>query len=119
MRDRDGKDLSAFDRVFTDRSIRVRPVGPQAPNLNAFTERWIQSLEHEALNHFVVFGLAHFDHIVTDYVAYYNACRPHLGIGNRLIDSEKEGEPPALINLDAVQCETRIGGLLKHYYRAA
>ena len=119
MRDRDGKYTSAFDRVFTDRSIRVKPVGPQAPNLNASIERWIQSLKHEALNHFVVFGLAHFDYIVSEYVAYYHACRPHQGIGNRLIGSEEDDEPPAVISLDEVECETRLGGLLKHYYRAA
>ena len=55
IRDRDGKYTADFDRVFRKRGIAVKPVGPRAPNLNAFIERWIQSLKHEALNHFVVF----------------------------------------------------------------
>ncbi len=67
MRDFDGKFSSKFDRVFTKQSIRVKPVGPQAPILNALVERWIQSLNHEALNHFIVFGFRHFDHIVSEY----------------------------------------------------
>lgn len=53
-RDYDDKFSDAFDQVFKDRSIQVKRVGPQAPNLNAFIERWIQSLKHEALNHFIV-----------------------------------------------------------------
>lgn len=119
MRDLDGKYSSDFDRAFSNRSIRVKPVGPQAPNLNAFVERWIQSLKHEALNHFIVFGLAHFDHIASEYVAYYHDCRPHQGIGNRLIGADEDEEPPAVVSLDQVCCETRLGGLLKHYHRAA
>jgi hypothetical protein len=41
------------DRVFQKRGIAAKPVGPRAPNLNAFVERWIQSLKHEALYAFV------------------------------------------------------------------
>lgn len=119
MRDRDGKYSSAFDQVFTDRSIRIKPVGPQAPNLNAFIERWIQSVKHEALDNFIVLGIAHFDYIVREFVAYYHDCRPHQGIGNRLIGADNEDEPPAVTSLDKVKCETRLGRLLKHCYRAA
>lgn len=75
MRDWDGKYTNEFISVFTDRKICVKPVGPRAPNLNAFVERWIQSVKHEALNHFVVFGLAHFDHIVREFVNYYVSVR--------------------------------------------
>jgi len=118
MRDLDGKYGPDFDRYFTSRGITMKPVGPRAPNLNAYIERWIQSLKHEALNHFVVFGLEHFDHIVSEFVAYYHDHRPHQGIGNRLIGDERE-YPPAVVSLDEVRCETRLGGLLKHYYRQA
>ena len=119
IRDRDGKYSSAFDRMFIDRGIKVKPVGPQAPNMNAFIERWIQSLKVEALNHFIVFGLEHFDHIVGEFVTYYHECRPHQGIGNRLIGAEKDEPSPAVTSLDQVRTEERLGGSLKHYYRAA
>jgi len=42
-RDYDCKFSKAFNQVFKDRSIQVKKVGPQAPKLNAFIERWIQS----------------------------------------------------------------------------
>ena len=38
MRDWDGKFSKDFTSVFTDRRIQVKPVGPRAPNLNAFVE---------------------------------------------------------------------------------
>ncbi len=109
--------------------IRVKPVGPQAPNLNGYIERWIQSLKYEALNHFIVFGKEHFDYVVSEYVTYYHDHRPHQGIGNVLLprppgvpdadssaDDESAATPP---DLAEIKCDERLGGLLKHYYRAA
>jgi putative transposase len=127
IRDRDGKFTAAFDQFFKDRSIQVKPVGPQAPNMNAFVERWIQSLKYEALNHFIVFGQEHFDHIVSEYVAYYHERRPHQGLGNALLPAsgsepcaiDAEASPAKSLALADVKCETRLGGLLKHFYRVA
>lgn len=119
MRDLDGMFSSDFDRVYPKQSIGVKPVGPQAPILNALVERWIQSLNHEALNHFIVFGLHHFDHIVSEHLSYYQESRPHQSFGNRLISTEKDEDKPAVVSLDQVRYETRLSGLLKHHYRAA
>ena len=91
----------------------MKPVGPRAPNLNAFIERWIQSLKHEALNHFVAFGLAHFDHIVREFVDYYHECRPHQGIGNRLIGAEHDHVSAQIEGIEQLECESRLGGLLR------
>ncbi len=92
MRDHDGAFSKKFDQVFKDQGIQVKPVGPRAPNLNAFIERWIQSLKQEALDHFLVFGKTHFDYIVGEYVAYYHEYRPHQGLDNRLLPLP-HGEP--------------------------
>ncbi len=67
----------------------------------------------------VVFGLAHFDHIVSEFVDYYHDCRPHQGIGNRLIGAEDSDGPPVNDDVDQLECESRLGGLLKTYRRAA
>jgi hypothetical protein len=63
--------------------------------------------------------LEHFDHIVSEYVAYYLECRPHQGIGNRLIGEAAPVTHLELRSLDEIRCEPRLGGLLKHYSRAA
>ena len=119
IRDYDGKYSADFEQVFTKQNIAVKPVGPRAPNLNAFVERWIQSLKHEALNHFLVFGLEHFDHIVREFVNYYHDSRPHQGIGNRLIGAQDLDVPLPIDDSDQLVCESRLGGLLKTYRRAA
>ena len=60
-------------------------------------------------------------HICCEYVGYYHECRPHQGIGNRLIGEPKtDDEPPTVVSLDQIKCETRLGGLLKNnYYHTA
>jgi hypothetical protein len=100
---------------------RVKPVGPRTPNLNAFVERWIQSLQLEALDHFIVCDETQFDHIVSQYVEYYRDCRPYRGIGNVLLPLTR-GEPPtdeAEAETSSIKCDRRLDGLLKHYYRPA
>lgn len=82
---------------------------------------------YEALNHFIVFGQEHFDHIVSEYVAYYHERRPHQGIGNALLAasgsespaSNAEASPANLLAFSDIKCEARLGGLLKHLYRVA
>jgi len=56
-------------------------------------------LKHEVHGHFIVFGLAHFDQIVSEFVAYYHKCRPHQGIGNRLIGADEDEEIAAVVSL--------------------
>ena len=68
----------------------------------------------ECLDHFLVFGDKHLDYLVREYVEHCHTERPHQGLGNRLVLG---GPPPATEG--QVQCRTRLGGLLKHYYRTA
>ena len=124
MRDLDGKYSRPFDQVFADQRVEVKKVGPRAPNLNAFIERWVLSVKSEALDHFICFGREHFDYIVSEFVAYYHERRPHQGIGNLLLPKPGEAPPdewPDVLPLDLSQinCEKRLGGLLRHYYREA
>jgi putative transposase len=80
----------------------------------------------ECLDHFLVFGKRHLDYLVREFVAYYHECRPHQGLGNSLLPrpneppgktTEKERAEP--LDLSQIKCQTRLGGLLRHYYREA
>ena len=62
----------------------------------------------------VFFGVESLRRALREYVAHYNAERPHQGIGNELIGL---AGPPVLEG--AVECDERLGGLLQHYRRAA
>ena len=113
-RDNDQIYKRGFDRVMTKAGIRAKRLSLRSPNLNAYVERFIQSIQVECLDHFLVFVEKHFDYLVREYLEYYHQERPHQGLGNRLIS----GEPPPPADGE-ILCRTRLGGLLKHYYRAA
>jgi putative transposase len=112
--DRDRNFRRAFDQTLVARGVCVKKLTFRSPNLNAYVERFIQSIQVECLDHFLVFGEKHLDYLVREYVEHYHTERPHQGLGNRLVS----GEPPPGEEGE-VQCRTRLGGLLKHYYRAA
>lgn len=121
--DHDAKFAGGFDAVFEADGVEVKRVGPAAPNLNAYAERWAQSLRTECLDHFLVLGEGHLRHLVREYVEHYNAERPHQARGNvplPVAAAEEAGEPPVLpFPKGEVKCRERLGGLLKHYHRAA
>lgn len=114
LRDNDSKFGAAFDSLFEAEGITVKKVGPRAPNMNAYAERWVQSARRECLDHFIVLGESHLRHILKEYETHYNLERCHQGVGNVPLTPE----PPAPAD-GAINCRERLGGLLKHYYRKA
>ena len=76
--------------------------------MNVYVERFIQSIQVECLDHFLVFGEKHFDYLVREYVEHYHTERPHQGLANRLVT----GEPPPALSAGGVACRTRLGGLI-------
>jgi putative transposase len=116
-RDRDRNYRQAFDNALRAKGADVMTLSYRSPNLNAYVERFVQSIQQECLDHFLIFGEKHFDYLVREYVEHYHTERPHQGLGNRVIADES---PPApLDSNDNVLCRTRLGGLLKHYHRTA
>jgi putative transposase len=111
IRDRDGKYGKEFDAILEDPGGRVTKTAVRAPNQNAFVERWVQSIKHEVLDHF--------NYLISEYVEHYLTERPHQGIDNELIIGRRTAElsdkPPDC----KILCHERLGGVLKHYYRAA
>jgi putative transposase len=118
--DHDTKFVSGFDAVFAAEGTEVKRVGPLAPNLNAYAERFAQTLRTECLDHFVILGERHLRHLVSEFVTHYNGERPHQGVGNVPL-SEADPNDPCLLPFPSggVRCRERLGGLLRHYYRAA
>jgi putative transposase len=77
----------------------------------------VQTLKVECLDHFVVLGERHLNHIVQEFVTYYHELRPHQALGNA---PPLRTGPPELIAGGEIVCEERLGGLLNHYvHRAA
>ncbi|PTY00480.1 integrase [Verrucomicrobia bacterium LW23] len=120
LRDGDTKFTQAFDEVFKSEGIKVKKLPRESPNLNAFAERFVQTIKNECLRHFVVFGQRHLEFLLREFASYYNTVRPHQGIANRTISTiipfPTQAVPP---RPEEVQCTAKLGGLLRHYSRKA
>ena len=62
----------------------------------------------------------HLRHVLKEYVEQYNAERPHQARGNVPLP-DADAEEPRILPLPSgeVKCRERLGGLLRHYHRAA
>ena len=67
----------------------------------------------------MIFGEAHLRHILSTYVRYHNELRPHQSLGNRPLSGTDPPPDTDICTTPEVECEELLGGLLKHYYRAA
>jgi putative transposase len=111
--DRDTKFTAQFKRILRDSGVDVVLTPRQAPNCNAFAERFVLSIKSECLNRMIFFGEASLRRAINEYLGHYHAERAHQGIGNQRVEhTEPAGR-------GSVVCFERLGGLLKHYRRAA
>ncbi len=119
MHDRDAKFFGSFRAVLKQRGLTPKALQHCSPNLNAYAERFVQTLQQECLDHFALFGQRHLDYVVSEFVDYYSTKRPHQAVGNRPLTPSGSPSDRASPNAGEVVCEERLGGLLRHYYRAA
>lgn len=77
--------------------------------------RWIQSVRHECLDHFIIVGTSHFNYLINEYIDHYNTERPHQGREN--VPLTGDWSEPAIAG--EIKCKKRLGGVLRHYYREA
>ena len=117
IRDYDNMFSTEFEEIIKTTGAEIKKVGPRAANMNAFVERWVQSIQQECLDHFIVFGEDHFNYLVSEWVEHYHAERPHQNMGNSPLTGEWPDEGGE--DVPEVVCKARLGGLLKHYERRA
>ena len=111
--------VSIDTRTLQEGNLFFSISGPNF-NANAFAESWIATVRRECLNHFACFSLQHVDHIVQTFVDYYNEHRPHQGIGNLTLEQTGSLEEVGRLEpIGRIGCRSKLGGLIKHYYRQA
>ena len=116
IHDRDGKYCPTFQNIIGKAGVKRVPLPPRSPNLNAFAERWVRSVKSEVLSKLILVGERSLHHALTQYTAHFHAERPHQGIGNVIsfprnqVANDREGP---------IQCQERLGGLLKYYEKKA
>ena len=105
--DNDSLFAKQFCSTLEDAGVQVVRTAIQAPNMNAFAERWVQTVKRECLSKLILFGAGHLRRVLSEFTAHYHEQRPHQGIDNKLINPTT-GEPP---NGNRVVVDERLGGL--------
>lgn len=116
LRDRDCKYTAGFDGALAAGGCEPKAVAYRSPNMNAYVERFVQAIEHECLDRFIVFGQEHLNHVCGEYVEHYHTERPHQARGNTLLVGSTVA---SRLPTGPVVCRERLGGVLRHYVRDA
>jgi putative transposase len=81
LRDRDAKFTRSSDDVFRAEGAEILVTPVQAPNANAYAERWIRTVRAECLDWLLIVGRGHLEQVLHVYVQHYNAHRAHRALG--------------------------------------
>jgi transposase InsO family protein len=65
--------------------VRVVLTPFQAPNANAYAERFVRSIREECLDHPILFGERRLLRALDEFAEHYHKERNHQGLGNDLI----------------------------------
>jgi putative transposase len=112
--DRDAKWSAPVRARLEEAGIRAVQTPYQAPNANAYAERFVRSIKQECLHRVILFGERHLRQTITEYVEHDHRERNHQGIENELIEGA-----PARDHVGRIRRRPRLGGLLNYYVRAA
>ena len=112
--DRDRKWTDGLRRVVEGAAARIVQTPIEAPNANAYAERFVRSIREECLDRVILFGERRLRNVIDEFVAHYHGERKHQGLGNELIAPEFDQNPGT-----HVRCRERLSGLLRYYHRAA
>jgi len=111
--DNDKKFPFAFERVLAGEGLRVIRTPLQAPQANAYAERWVGSVRRECLDWLIVGGRGPLERVMDEYVDHYNNERPHRGLQLH----PPNGQLCGVGARGAISCRSRLGGLLRGYSR--
>ena len=118
IRHRDAKFTRAFDDVFRSEGTEVLITPVQAPNANAYPERWIRTVRAECLDWLLIVGRGHLEQVLRTNVEHDNGHRPHRALQ---LESPDAPSGPIVIsdNQRRVLRRDRLSGLLHEYHRQA
>ena len=115
IHDRDPLFTKSFEVALMNSGVRPIRLPARSPNLNAYAERFVRSIKSECLAQVIPFGERHLRNAMKEYTEHYHRERNHQGLCNELIDLHAEDYSGS----GSIECRERLGGLLRHYRRAA
>jgi transposase InsO family protein len=113
--DRDTKFCAAFRDALCSAGVRPVMLPPHSPNLNAFAERWVRLVKEECLSKLILLVKYRYEErsrsMSTHRRGTTKASRTRSCFPTREHKRSAAKRP--------ARCNERLGGLLKHYTRAA
>lgn len=119
IHDRDTKFSRAFDEIFRSEGIEVIRSPVQAPNANAFAERWVRTVRSDCLDRILILGRRHLERVLRVYTRHYNEHRPHRALQLAPPDGDNSTADVNKCATAAVRRRVLLGGLIHEYRRAA
>ena len=111
IHDRDPLFTAEFLSTLTEAGAQSVKLPPRSPNLNSYAERFIRSIKESRLERMILFGEDALRAAVIEFIAHYHGERNHQGIIFRDLSlPNRDGPAP---------CQSRLGGMLNYYDRAA
>ena len=111
--DRDALFSEQFKAILRSSGTKIVCTSIQAPDMNAFAERFVLSIKSQCLDRIIFVGGDSLDRAIREFAVHYLTERPHQGLDIVVIC----GGP--ISNDGRVEVRERLGGLLKCYYRQA
>ena len=107
IHDRDPLYTTEFLTMLQGAGVESVTLPPRSPNLNAYAERLVRSIQESCLERMILFGEEWLRVAIRNFVAHYHSGRDHQGQANRLILPEAGH----LGNTGTIQRRQRLGGM--------
>ncbi|WP_460339252.1 integrase core domain-containing protein [Actinoallomurus acanthiterrae] len=104
------------------RCLRAAPQPlPQTPRLNAICERVIGTLRRELLDQNLILGERHLALVLGEYLAHYNASRPHQSRQQRPpgLETPPTRDTASLTGPQTIRRRSVVTGVISEYHHAA
>ena len=111
VHDRDSLYTKDFDEIVESAGVEIIKMPPCAPDMNAYAERFVQTIKHECLNKMILTSQEQLEYVISEFMKHYHHERPHLGLGGKIIDPLPQDEDGEIVQFE------RLGGLLRSYRR--
>jgi len=105
----------SFREILKFSGVETVKLPARSPNLNAYAERFVRSINSECLAQIIPLGEQHLRHAVKEYTEHYHLGWNHQGLDNRLI----EGRSRTVDMNSKINRHERLGGVLNYYERRA
>ncbi len=111
IHDRDPLYTEQFSKIMKGSEITPKRLPGYRPVMNSFAESFVKTIKTECLNKLVLTSETQLRYVLKNYIYFYNHCRPHQGLGGRMIEPLPQDKDGEIVEFN------HLGGLMRSYRR--